>query len=247
MKTYDVILTLGNGLNEQWKLPEIVSLRLKKIADLYFQKVSNKIIVCGRWSINWDIKGITPPTTEAEEMKKFLLSLGVADEDVIKEEWSRDTIGNAYFAKIKIIKPNNFKTILVVCSDFHLKRAQFLFQKIFNDESSTFSSRSINSREENNDTNLRGKSRTNWCEDKPRGFEKVLDEYQMDFLTTPTEMSRDPEFMKMEDGVLQRQKKFLLGMRDGDDTFLQTRLYNDPYYAEKRSEKVAQVAMGGVK
>lgn len=205
MKTYDAILTLGNGLTEEWKLPDIVVLRLKRIADLYFQKVSNKIIVCGRWSINWDIKGIKPPTTEAEEMKKILLSLGVSDQDILKEEWSRDTIGNAYFSKIKIIKPHNFKTILVVCSDFHLKRAQFLFQKIFNNE------------------------------------------YRMDFLTTPTESGKDSQFMQLEEGVLARQRKFLSAMEDGDDAFLQARLYSDPYYREKRSEKVAEVAMKGIK
>ena len=205
MTTYDVILTLGNGLTEEWKLPDIVNSRLKKIADLYFQKASSKIIVCGRWSINWDIKGIKPPTTEAEEMKKVLLNLNVPDKDIIKEELSKDTIGNAYFSKVKIIKPYNFKTILVVCSDFHLKRAQFLFQKIFGNE------------------------------------------YSIDFLTTPTESGNDPEFMQLEDGVLKRQSNFLSEMKDGDDVFLQTRLYNDPYYKEKRSEKVAEVAMGGIK
>lgn len=186
-------------------MPEIVSIRLKKVADLYFHEVSNKIIVCGRWSINWDIKGITPPTTEAEEMKKALLISGVSGQNIIKEEWSRDTIGNAYFSKINIIKPNNLKTILVVCSDFHLKRVQFLFQKIFDAD------------------------------------------YQMDFLTTPTENGRDPEFMRMEDSVLERQKNFLKNMRDGDDIFLQTRLYKDPYYKKKRPEKMAQVAMGEIK
>lgn len=205
MKTYDVILTLGNGLTGEWKLPGIVSLRLKKIADLYFQKVSNKIIVCGRWSINWDIKGITPPTTEAEEMKKALLNFGVPDQDVIKEEWSQDTIGNAYFSKVNIIKPNNYKSILIVCSDFHLKRVQFLFQKVFDNE------------------------------------------YQIDFMTTPTESGKDYKFMRMEEGVLERQKKFLAEMKDGDDAFLAARLYDDPYYKEKRSEKVAQVAMGEIK
>lgn len=205
MKTYDVILTLGNGLTGKWKLPDIVSSRLKKIADLYFQKVAPKIIVCGRWSINWDIKGITPSTTEAEEMKKALLSFNIPGQDILKEEWSRDTIGNAYFAKVKIVKPNNFKTILIVCSDFHLKRAQFIFQKIFNNE------------------------------------------YQIDFMTTPTENGKDPKFMQMEDGVLGRQKKFLSEMKDGDDVFLEMRLYSDPYYQEKRSEKVSRVAMGGIK
>jgi uncharacterized SAM-binding protein YcdF (DUF218 family) len=205
MKTYDVILTLGNGLTADWKLPEIVSARLKKIADLYFQKVSGKIIVCGRWSINWDIKGIEPPTTEAEEMKKTLLSFGVSDVDILKEEWSRDTIGNAYFAKIKLIKPNNYKSILIVCSDFHIKRAQFLFRKIFDDK------------------------------------------YEMDFLTTPTEAGHDSEFLQMENDVLARQSNFLVDMKDGDDAFLETRLYGDPYYRERRPERVAKVAMEGIK
>jgi uncharacterized SAM-binding protein YcdF (DUF218 family) len=205
MKTYDVILTLGNGLTEDWKLPGIVSVRLKKIADLYFQKVAPKIIVCGKWSINWDIKGIRPPTTEAEEMKKTLLNFGLSDTDVLKEEWSKDTIGNAYFAKVNIIKPNNYKSILVVCSDFHLKRAQFLFRKIFGDN------------------------------------------YQMDFLTTSTESGKDSAFMEMEDGVLARQSNFLVDMKDGDDAFLATRLYEDPYYKERRPENVAKVAMGEIK
>ncbi|MBF8249797.1 MAG: hypothetical protein HW400_398 [Candidatus Levybacteria bacterium] len=205
MQIYDVILTLGNGLTEDWKLPGIVASRLKKVADLYLQKIAGKIIVCGRWSINWDIEGIQPPTTEAEEMRKTLLSLGVANQDIIKEEWSRDTIGNAYFSKINIIEPNNFKKILVVCSDFHLQRAQFLFRKI------------------------------------------IGSEYRMDFITTPTESSHDPKFMKMEEGVLQRQIKFLKDMKDGDDLYLKTRLYDDPYYQEKRSEKIARAAMGEIK
>jgi len=205
MKTYDAILTLGNGLTKEWKLPEIVESRLKKVADLYFQKTANKIIVCGRWSINWDLEGIKPFTTEAEEMEKVLLDLNIPDKDIFREEYSRDTIGNAYFSKVKIIKPYQFKTILIVCSDFHLKRVQFLFKKIFGSE------------------------------------------YEMDFLTTPTEASKDPEFMRMEDKILNRQKKFLEAMRDGDDSFLQTRLYNDLYYKEKRPEKVARIAMGEIK
>jgi uncharacterized SAM-binding protein YcdF (DUF218 family) len=205
MKAYDAILTLGNGLTEDWKLPDVVSSRLRKIADLYFQKVSSKIIVCGRWSINWDIEGVKPPTTEAEEMRKALSGLGISDKDIIKEEWSRDTIGNAYFSKIKIIKPNSFRSILIVCSDFHLKRAQFLFRKIFGVE------------------------------------------YATDFLTTPTESGKDSLFMQMEEDVLARQMNFLKDMKEGDDTFLGTRLYGDPYYKKKRSEKVAKVAMGEIK
>lgn len=35
MKKFDVILTLGNGLSEDWKLPEIVQSRMAYIAGLY--------------------------------------------------------------------------------------------------------------------------------------------------------------------------------------------------------------------
>jgi len=134
VRKYDVIIALGRGLTDNWKLPEIVVSRLKVIVEIYKKGKSNKIIVSGKWSINWDLNGVKPPTTEAEEMKTLLLELGVPDSIIFKEEWSKDTIGNAYFSKVKILKPNNYNYLLVVCADFRIKRVKFLFEKVLGEE-----------------------------------------------------------------------------------------------------------------
>lgn len=203
MEKYDVILTLGNGLTGNWKLPKIVVSRLKYIVELFKKGKSDKIIVSGKWSINWDIKGIKPPTTEAEEMKKVLLDLGVSSDSIIKEEWSKETIGNAYFTKVKILKPNNFKKLLVVCADFHINRVKLLFGKILGDE------------------------------------------YEIEYLTTPTKSIYDKKFMKIQNDILKEQSKFLEKMEIGDDNFLESRLYNDPYYKRKRPSAGAKSTMRG--
>ncbi len=203
MKKYDVILTLGNGLTDNWKLPEIVVSRLKYVVELFKKGKSNKIIVSGKWSINWDIKGTKPPTTEAEEMRKVLLDLGVRNSDIVKEEWSKETIGNAYFTKVNILIPNNFKKLLIVCADFNLKRVKILFEKILGTE------------------------------------------YEIEYLTTPTKSINDAQFMNIQDAVLIAQIQYLANMEIGDNSYLESRLYDDPYFKKKRPSAGAKIAMKG--
>ena len=130
MSKYDVILTLGNGLTDDWDIPPIVKTRLERIAKLYKKNVASKIIVSGKYSISFTINKVIPPITEAEAMKQFLIKQGINEEDILKEEESQDTIGNVYFTKIRHLQPNNFQNILLVCADFHLKRVKFLANKI---------------------------------------------------------------------------------------------------------------------
>lgn len=134
MKQYQLIATLGSGFSKDWKLPPHVYPRMKQVAELYKEKVAPKVAVCGRWSINWDLENIIPPITEAKLMKEELITRGVLAKDIYTEEFSRDTIGNAYFLKTKIINPKNITSILVVCPDFHLGRVKYLFGKIYSEK-----------------------------------------------------------------------------------------------------------------
>lgn len=134
MNSYDVILTLGNGFNDTWGVPETVNARLQTVAELYKTKVSDKILISGGYSISWDVVGVKPPTTEAREMKKFLQSLEVPDTQIYTEEESKDTIGNFYFSKIRFLQPHSWNHILVVCTDVHLRRVKFLSKKILGPE-----------------------------------------------------------------------------------------------------------------
>lgn len=134
MKTYDVILTLGNGFTKDWGVPSTVENRLRNVAYLHKHKVSDKILISGGYSISWDVLGVKPPTTEAREMKKMLITFGIAEEKIFIEEKSKDTIGNLYFSKIKFLIPNNWKHILIVCTDVHRKRIESLANKILGNE-----------------------------------------------------------------------------------------------------------------
>lgn len=202
MSSYDLIVVLGYGFSWNWTLPEKSILAVKKAAELYKKGVASKIAVCGKWSINWDLEGITPPTTEAEEMKNLLLKLQIPQSAIFKEEFSKDTIGNAFFLKTKICQPNNFKKILVLCVDYHLERVRFIFNKVFSRD------------------------------------------YKIDFLSIKTEETKDSTTFILQKQVFEKQKNFLKDMKVGDDNFLKKRLYNDPYYKQKRSEKIAQKAGG---
>ena len=205
MEKYDVILTMGNGLTKVWSLPPIVKSRLEYIAELYRKRVARKILVSGGYSISWDHIGIKPPTTEAGEMKKKLVELGVASDDILVEERSRDTIGNIYFSKVRYLDLLGLRNILVVCTDFHLKRIMFLAGKILGPE------------------------------------------YHVTYQTRPSESMNDKEFMQMQDDVLKAQSAFLEDMKDGEDSYLKEKLYQDQYYKYKRREKLAQATMRGVK
>lgn len=134
MKTYDAMLTLGNGFTTKWGVPSTVENRLRNVAYLYSHQVADKIILSGGYSISWDLMGIKPPTTEAHEMQKMLISFGVPKEKLYLEEKSKDTIGNFYFSKIKFLKPHHWKNILIICTDFHLKRVQFISKKVLGED-----------------------------------------------------------------------------------------------------------------
>lgn len=131
MRRYDLIVVLGYGFIGDWKLSEHVYNRLKIAAQLYQKGTAKKIAVCGKWSLAWDQQNIIPPTTEAEAMKRVLIDLGIPEEDVLKEEFSKDTVGNAFYLKTKVINKSGYKNLLVLCADYVLKRVKYIFYKVY--------------------------------------------------------------------------------------------------------------------
>ncbi len=63
-------------------------------------------------------------------MAEYALTIGLPSEALLVEEESRDTIGNAYFVLRRYLEPNDWHSIRVVTSDFHIQRAAWVFQKV---------------------------------------------------------------------------------------------------------------------
>jgi len=129
--TKDAIIVLAGGVTDDGHLPEKAKLRVLRGIALFKKRVAPRIIMSGKSGM-WLPK--PPPKTEAEAMKEYAVQEGVPPSAIIKEETSQDTIGNAYFTKVNFLEPKNWKDIIVVTSNYHLKRTKFIFDTILGSE-----------------------------------------------------------------------------------------------------------------
>lgn len=123
----DAIIVLAGGINEDGSLSISSQKRIEKAAELFKAGVSDWLVMSGQWSF-WLENPM--PRTEAEAMKQYAMTLGIPAERIIKEESSKDTLGNAYFCKINILKPRGWTDITIVTSDYHVERTKMIFENI---------------------------------------------------------------------------------------------------------------------
>lgn len=113
----DCIIVLGCKVYGTIPSP-FLSWRLDHAAKLYKEGYGNYIIVSGGQGSGEDI-------SEAESMKRYLLSKGIDTSSVIKEDKSITTMENLSNSK-DVMKKNNFKTAVIVSNKYHLRRASLI-------------------------------------------------------------------------------------------------------------------------
>lgn len=124
------IVVLGGGIAKNGILPDFVKTRLEKAKEIFIKNASAKILFCGRYSFLYS-KNNRPTKTEAQAGKEYLLKIGIPGKNIYLENKSKDTIGNAYYAKKLYFIPRQEKEAIIITSDFHLERSRFIFKKIF--------------------------------------------------------------------------------------------------------------------
>ncbi|MBI4148739.1 YdcF family protein [Candidatus Woesearchaeota archaeon] len=124
----DAIIVLAGGIDSEGNIPRQVKQRLDKGLELYLAGLAPRIIVSGKWSLYYEFQ---PPITEAEAMKLYLIQREIPAAVILKEENSQSTIGNAYFIKNDLYKPNKWKSAIIVTSDVHMERTQYIFEMVF--------------------------------------------------------------------------------------------------------------------
>jgi len=123
----DAIVVLGSSLAEDGSLPLHARQRAERAAALHAAGVAPRVIFSGRCNL---MAADDPPVTEAAAMAAYAEALGVPRADVLLEEESKDTIGNAYFTLRRHLEPNGWTAVRVVTSDFHVPRTTWVFQKV---------------------------------------------------------------------------------------------------------------------
>jgi len=121
---------LGAGITKEGELTQIGRSRVEKAVSLYKFNHASRILLSGRHTHRITF---IPPRTEAQAMREYAINLGVKPEHIYLEENSMDTLGNAYFSKQFFLK-YNWKSIIIITSNFHLARTQYLFKKVYGRE-----------------------------------------------------------------------------------------------------------------
>jgi len=110
----DCILVLGSSKAAEYRVPVAV--------DAYRAGRAGKIMVCG--GKLQEFPG--GKCTEAEHMYRAALALGVAEEDVILENLSQNTVENILYALIALQRTfwlNKVRRVLLVTTAYHMRRS----------------------------------------------------------------------------------------------------------------------------
>lgn len=114
----DVLIVLGAGLIGEEVGPNL-ELRLELALDYYEKNPDVRIVVSGG-------KGEGEDITEALGMERYLISRGVPEESIIKEEASTSTEENFRFSKALLDGLSDGEyTVSFVTNDFHIFRSSY--------------------------------------------------------------------------------------------------------------------------
>ncbi len=120
----DCIIVLGSVKAAKYRVPVAV--------DVYKAGRAGKIMLCGGKLRDFP----AGKYSEAEHMRQTTLELGVAEEDVILENASQNTVENILFALTELQRTfflNKVRKVLLVTTAYHMRRslaiARYLFPK----------------------------------------------------------------------------------------------------------------------
>ena len=122
---FDSIIVLANEMDRNGILNRESFNRLKYTTKQFLNKRSNFIIVCG-----WDYRKDSDLVI-AEVFRDYFIKDGIPIKNIKTEVSSRDTVGDAIFSKINIVKKNKWKKILVITSLYHVRRTKIIFDFIY--------------------------------------------------------------------------------------------------------------------
>lgn len=138
---FDAILVLGGGVPSNPNLPPAyVQTRCQYAAEVYNKSSSAgskrpKILAlsAGTAHLPQLLSADGLPVWEATATASFLLKeLDIPADDVYAETTSYDTISNAFFARTSFCDLVGWKKLLIITSEFHMKRTRYIFDWIMN-------------------------------------------------------------------------------------------------------------------
>ena len=125
----DAVIILANLMDKNGELNSESCSRACLAAELFIKNKARYLIACG-WAYRSDSD--LPISTA---IKRCIISnYEINPSSIFEEEHSRDTVGDAYFTKVNFAINYGLKNLIVVTSDYHVKRAERIFKFIYGNE-----------------------------------------------------------------------------------------------------------------
>ena len=124
-----IIIVLGNWMEKSGQLNKESCSRLDLAIDMFLKNKHSFIITSG-WAYRDDCN-----IAIADAMKSYIVNNShISHELVLTEINPRDTVGDAVFTKINIVKKKSLNNLLIVTSDYHVLRVHKIFSYIYGDQ-----------------------------------------------------------------------------------------------------------------
>jgi hypothetical protein len=120
---FDAILVPGGGLLDDGSLPPWVINRFERA----IARAEDAPIIALSAGTTHKRRAFFEATAGAQ----WLLTQGYPANRILTETSSRDTIGNAYFARTIHTDPARFRKLLIITSAFHMPRTEAIFRWVF--------------------------------------------------------------------------------------------------------------------
>jgi uncharacterized SAM-binding protein YcdF (DUF218 family) len=124
MKKKCLIIVLGSPNKENGELYSVAKERCELALQIYRKNSACKIILTGGYGDHFN----RSKKPHACYLKSYLLKAGIIREDIIACVESTNTREDASLTK-SIVEKNKIEKIIIITSDFHEKRARFIFEK----------------------------------------------------------------------------------------------------------------------
>jgi len=137
VNTEEYIVVVGDGATAGGEVPRHVQLRVARAAELFDQRhgraASATVVALSQGDpkkpFPLDKQGF--PVYDAAATAKALIAAGVPATQILEENMSMDTEGNAYFLRTMHVDPANVRRLTVVTNRWHMPRTKAVFNKVF--------------------------------------------------------------------------------------------------------------------
>lgn len=138
-----IVVILGALNDDEGNLSDMAIGRLTKGIEEYKNNKNYKILCTGGFGEHFN----RTDKPHAFYAKKYLLRQGILRGNLLEIAESHDTVRDAFLAK-PIIDKYKVKNLIIVSSDFHMKRVRYIFERVFEGYNLIFSEAKTNFSEE---------------------------------------------------------------------------------------------------